>query len=102
MPSFTVFVRMIEFFNVSADVLLGLIDYTPTTNFLPESTFSANLQKVMTETKTTQYALNKHAGFSSASVHNWLKGKDLPSADKLVRLAQFMDVSVDYLLGRVK
>ena len=101
LPSFAVFVKMIEFFNVSADVLLGLVDYTQTTNFLPVTSFDQQLKRVMTETKTSQYALNKHAGFSSASVHNWLTGKDIPSVEKLAQLAQFMDVSVDYLLGRV-
>jgi len=102
LPSFQVFINLIEFFNVSADVLLGVSDYAQSTEFLPLPPFGAQLRTIMQATHTTQYALKKEAGFSSASIHNWLTGQDFPSPDKLVRLADHMAVSVDYLLGRVK
>ena len=100
LPLFHGFVKTIEFFNVSADVLLGLKDYTEITKFSPVKNFGERLREVMAETKTTQYALHKSKNFSSASIHNWLTGKDLPTVEKLVLLARHMDCSVDYLLGR--
>lgn len=37
---------------------------------------------------------------STGNISDWKAGKCLPSADKLVKLADYLDCSVDYLLGR--
>ena len=37
---------------------------------------------------------------SKQSVHQWENKKTAPSADKLVELADYFDVSIDYLVGR--
>ena len=34
-----------------------------------------------------------------ATVSNWEKGKRIPDSDMLIKLANFFEVSVDYLLG---
>ena len=101
LPLYHGFIKILACFNVSADVLLGLADYSEHTDFLPVEDFGERLRTVMGETKTSQYALNKRAGFSSASVHNWLTDKDVPTVDNLARLASYMEISVDYLLGRI-
>ncbi len=41
--------------------------------------------------------LERECGFSKNSVLKW--GKSAPSGDKLLRVAQYFGVSVDYLLG---
>lgn len=48
----------------------------------------------------SQYALAKHIGVNQSTVCNWLNGKKEPSIESLWRLADFFDVSVDYLIGR--
>lgn len=100
-PSFKVFNAIITFFNVSADVMLGLKDYSSATKFIPTENFASRLRRVMQETDTTQYRLEKDLKLSGASVYNWLFDKSLPSLENLVKLAKYMDVSVDYLLGRI-
>lgn len=102
LPLFHGFIALLEFFNVSADVLLGLADYSSTQEFSPVAPFSSRLRAVMDETKTSQYALVKNANVSGASLYQWLFGKSVPSVESLVKLATYMDVSVDYLLGRTK
>ena len=37
---------------------------------------------------------------SRQSIHQWEKTETFPNADKLAALADYLDVSVDYLLGR--
>lgn len=55
----------------------------------------------MNETKTTQYRIEKDLHISGGTMYNWLINKSLPNVENLVRLADYMDVSVDYLLGRI-
>lgn len=42
--------------------------------------------------------LEKKLGFGNGSVYKW--GKSMPSADKLSAVADFFNVTTDYLLGR--
>lgn len=101
LPLFKVFAALIEYFNVSADVLLGRADYCETQTFLPLQAFGDVLRRVMQETKTTQYRIEKDLRVSGATMYNWLTNKSVPNVESLVRLADYMDVSVDYLLGRI-
>ena len=100
LPLFKGFVAMLTFFNISADVLLGRQDYSTTTTFLPIPPFGATLRKVMQETNTTQYKIVKELHISGSTLYNWLTNNSLPTIENLDKLADYMDVSIDYLLGR--
>ena len=100
-PNFKAFVAMLNFFNVSADVLLGRADYSNAKIFYPITPFGTNLRKVMEETNTTQYRIEKELHISGGTMYYWLINQSLPSVLNLDKLADFMDVSIDYLLGRV-
>lgn len=50
----------------------------------------------------TQYALAKKLGICQSTVSNWLHGKKEPSIESLWKLADFFDVTVDYLIGRAE
>ena len=54
---------------------------------------------MMTE-RLSQYALAKSINVSQSTICNWLNGKKEPSVESLWKLADFFDVSVDYLIGR--
>lgn len=41
----------------------------------------------------------KDLGFSNATATHWKKGK-IPNGDALIKLANYLDCSVDYLLGK--
>ncbi len=102
LPLYSGFIAMIEYFNVSADVMLGLTDYNSEKEFLPVKAFNKRLKEVMEQTATTQYSIEKQTDISSASVYNWLHTDRVPTVESLVKLAKHMSVSVDYLLGRIK
>ena len=102
LPSFNCFVKLIEHFNLSADVMLGIKDYSLENTFLPIKNFGERLRFVMQETHTTQYQIEKQLKISGASMYNWLFKEVLPSVENLLKLSTFMGVSVDYLLGRIK
>lgn len=54
---------------------------------------------MMTE-RLSQYALAKSINVSQSTICNGLNGKKEPSVESLWKLADFFDVSVDYIIGR--
>ena len=101
LPLYDVFTKLIEFFNVSADVLLGRLDYCDVKEFHPIQPFGTTLRRVLEETNTTQYRVIKDLQISQATMYYWLLNERLPTVEKLDMLADYLDVSVDYLLGRI-
>ena len=44
--------------------------------------------------------LSEATGISTGNISDWKSGRSLPSATKLDVIADYLDCSVDYLLGR--
>lgn len=101
LPHYDIFTKLIEFFDVSADVLLGRLDYCDPQTFQPVQPFGTTLRRILKETLTTQYKVIKALQISQASMYYWLLNQRLPTIDNLDRLADYLDVTVDYLLGRI-
>ena len=101
LPLYKGFVALLEYFSVSADVLLGRTDYCSVQSFKPVQPFGTVLKKVLEETNTSQYRIEKDLHISGATVYYWLINKRLPTVEKLDQLADYLDVSIDYLLGRI-
>ena len=59
-----------------------------------------NLFQRIEELKTTAKAVSVATGISTGNISDWKNGRCFPSAEKLVLLADYLDCSVDYLLGR--
>ena len=66
---------------------------------MTETLFSKNLQKLRKERGVTQEQLASVLGVSPQAVSKWENGS-YPEGDLLPKLADYFDVSVDYLLGR--
>lgn len=62
--------------------------------------FSANLAALRKEHKLTLVQLGDILGIKNQSVSLLEKGKNVPSFDTLIALADYFDVSIDYLVGR--
>ena len=101
LPLYNVFTKLIEFFNVSADVLLGRLDYCDVKEFHPIQPFGTTLRRVLEETNTTQYRVIKDLQISQATMYYWLLNERLPTVEKLDKLADYLDLPIDYLLGRI-
>ena len=57
--------------------------------------FYERLTKLMNERGLSQGKLEKELGFSNGSVSKW--SKSMPNADRLNKLANYFNVSVEYL-----
>jgi len=65
-----------------------------------EILIAQRIEDLMRNEKLTQMQLAKAIGVGQSSVSDWLNSKSEPSVENLWKLADFFDVSVDYLIGR--
>lgn len=63
------------------------------------SDFAKNLRVLRQKKGMTQRKLGKVLHYGSTAIANYESGRNEPSFDDLIRLADFFDVSVDELLG---
>lgn len=102
-PSFNTFIKLIEYFNCSADYLLGLSnDSKENIQFKPVEPFGERLRNLIENEHKSQYGLEKQQKISGSIVYDWLSGKYLPSIENLAKVAKYFDRSIDYILGREK
>jgi len=59
-----------------------------------------NLKKIRNEKNITQIRLSIAAEVSQETISAYESGKAMPSVDTLIKIADFLDVSIDYLLDR--
>ena len=58
------------------------------------------LKEIRIAKKLTQIELAKNLQVSNTTVSNWETGSRQPDFDSLVKIADYFDVSLDYLFGR--
>lgn len=62
--------------------------------------FTERLKELMRLEQISRRSLSVKTGLQRKSILNWLEGKYYPRYDALIKLADFFNVSVDYLLGK--
>ena len=91
--------KLSDYFNCSADYLLGVKDDSSDT-FKTTTSITEALNKAITESKFSKYRIQKDCEIRQSDMDYWLKGKGYPTAYSLVKLSKYLDISVDALLGR--
>jgi transcriptional regulator with XRE-family HTH domain len=71
-------------------------------NASPSEVFPERLRAARDQRRLSQDDLAKRAGLQSSAISHFETGTRKPSFDNLRRLADALDVTTDYLLGRVK
>lgn len=65
-----------------------------------EEIFSQRLREYLWREKITQTELTERTGLTGAAISHYVNGKQCPHAWALLRIAEALDISIDYLLGR--
>ena len=102
LPYFEHFVALLDFFNCSADYLLGLTELHTEEPLHPVPPFDKRLREILKEYNTSQGKLIRELPVSASVLYYWLSGKRQPTIPMLIKLAEYFDCSVDYLIGRIK
>lgn len=98
--------QICDYFQVSLDYLLG-IDKQRTTDYICFQTdnsefaleFRTKLQKLISENKISEKDFMNKTGFNNEKKEAYLYGNGLPSIKELIKIAEALDISVDYLLN---
>lgn len=61
--------------------------------------FSERLKELRKQAKLTQVELAGKLGIVQSSYADWERGKKKPTQDNLVKIAQALNVTIDYLVG---
>lgn len=69
---------------------------------MPNNEFPARLRRLREQRRMNRKALGECCGLSKNIIGKYEQGERKPSVDVLIILADFFDVSTDYLLGRQK
>ena len=101
LPYVDTLVSLADHFRCSTDYLLGLTDRLEDIPFKKRPSFPEQLTFLLNHFKITKYRLEKQTGLSEKTVNRWHNGKTQPTVESLIRLANFFDCSVDFILGRV-
>ena len=100
MPSTKAFVALVEYFNCSADYLLGKVDIPQRDSFCSVKPFGKILRKCLKDSGKSEYRLQEDLTVSRSLTYRWLHDKATPSVNYYIKLADYFGCSVDYLLGR--
>ena len=58
----------------------------------------ANFKHLLKQNGVTPYQVSKATGISQSTLSDWKTGRAKPKADKLLKLAEYFGVTVDYFL----
>lgn len=61
--------------------------------------FSERLKELIKERNLSQSRFADETGITRARLNNYIKGRSEPGYDILIKIAQSLNVSIDYLLG---
>lgn len=111
-PDYEIVSRLAKALGVSADYLLGLSEVPIREDGKDErseekkerynSPFATNLRELIARNGTTRTALSKALGISRQAVSQYADGTGQPNVNKLVMIADYFGVSVEYLVGLKK
>lgn len=59
----------------------------------------ANFEKILKKRNLSSYKVAKEAGVTQTSLSNWKNGKSTPSTTTLQKIADYLGVTVDYLMN---
>ncbi len=93
-------VRLADYFHCTIDYLLGIVDENHAHEFKACPPFGERLLGVCTLYQISRYQLRKMTGISETVMRYWVQGKTNPSIENVVKIAEALNCSVDFILGR--
>ena len=100
LPTVEAAVRLADYFQCSVDYLLGLVEENHTRSFKACPPFGQNLMFLCNYYQISRYRLQQMTHISESVMRYWVRNKTQPSIVNVVRIAEALNCSVDFVLGR--
>ena len=102
LPSVDMAIRLANYFNCTMETLLGIDDENYINEFLPCPPFKDRLQFLCEHFGISRYELRKRLDISESVAYYWAKGATTPSLENVVKIAHWLNCSIDFVIGRTK
>ena len=105
MPSIKTATRIADILDISLNFLMGLDENREETKVLNKgydlSNFLNRYQTALELNKISHWKASRLLSISESNIRGWRKGS-IPKIETLMKLAEYLHVSIDYLLGRAR
>ena len=99
-PSIEMLVLLADYFECSADYLLGLEENKGSAKYKKCPKFSTQFAYMLDYFDYNCYKLSEGINIHQSTLYAWKNGKRVPTAENVIKLAEFFDCRVDFILGR--
>ena len=89
-----------DFFKCSTDFLLGLEDENYSEIYKKAPPFKERFPELLKQCNLSQYKFEKLTKISHSVTGYWKNGTKKPTIESIIRIAQVLDKTVDFVLGR--
>lgn len=93
-------VKIADYFHCLLDYLFGRSEDYGKDNYNDCPPFDLQFRKVLDEQKVSQYKLLQDKVISGGNIDSWLNRKQTPHIESIIKLANYLNVTMDYLVGR--
>lgn len=93
-------IKIVDEFKISADYLFGLSDEKKINLKIATNSFYDRYVKLKNERAYTDYFVAKSIGIRDSAISKWKRIRKFPNIDTLIKLSDFLQCSLNYLLGR--
>lgn len=99
LPDIDYAIKICDFFGCSIDYILGLSEQFEIEGKKTDKTFIEIYEHLLINNHTSNYKVCNDLNLDRNLIYNWRKGK-LPKIYNLIEIAEYFNVSIDYLVGR--
>ncbi len=95
--------KLVNYYHTSYDYILGLTNIKENINkdlTIDLNLIGKRLKLIRQENNLSQSVLSKKLGFPQTTYSQYETGKSIPTTLKLLTMAQYYNISFDYLVGR--
>lgn len=99
-PTLDRLIAMANYFQCSLEYLLGRTENNSIEIFNTYPSFNDRFEEILKQKKKKKYHLIKEKICSSDTFFKWKKFNRDPRIETVIKLADYFDVSIDYMVGR--
>ncbi len=92
-------IKLREYFSCSLDYLFNNAEYEEIKSTKQVSTFAKRLKEILKDKKIKEVDFFKNLKYSTANITKWFKLNANPRMDTVAKIANYFQVSIDYLVG---